>query len=299
MIEGSACGIYVGLPGSGKTLRTIEERALPALVEGLEVYSNTWINWTGKNLHYYRNEDFEELCPTLRNCVLIMDEIQRVMEPRQWEAESGNIRAFFQLHRHRHVDIYGTAQDISLIAKSALIVVDSWELVEKFEPAWWMKWIMKYIYKSDFIRISSTIMTYGQLKKISNGWEIDDVDELNDLGQSINCTKTNYKITELIHHELDETKEELYHYYCDKSAGRQGEKISKTSRIDDILIQYCPKHQEEVLSIKESAIYDTEFELDLPEKKITWQALIDCPSGYRKIPFKGALSSNQIASRGK
>lgn len=82
-LEGSKCSIRLGLPGSGKTLSQIEEDILNCLLDGEEVWSNTWINYIGPNLHYYRNEDFEELAPTLRNCVIVMDEIQRVLEPRQ------------------------------------------------------------------------------------------------------------------------------------------------------------------------------------------------------------------------
>ena len=49
----------LGLPGSGKTLTQTELIVLPALLEGLDVYVNYWINCNLENYHYFA--DFDEI----------------------------------------------------------------------------------------------------------------------------------------------------------------------------------------------------------------------------------------------
>ncbi|MFA5155202.1 MAG: zonular occludens toxin domain-containing protein [Patescibacteria group bacterium] len=282
MIEGSTFSIRLGLPGSGKSLGLVEEDLLPHLLDGQEVWCNFWINWKGPNLHFFTAEEFEELAPTLRNCVLVMDEIGQVMEPRAWEQESGNIRRFFQLHRHHHVDIYGTTQDISLVAKSAWIVVDEWILCEKIE-AGIMEWIGKII-KKDFLRISYQQMTYQELKKLSYGWELGEGIE-GDFKQVGGKRRIKwYQKEKLIHKELNEKKIELEHKFCEKCAGRQeGEK-------------HCPKHKEEILKTIPSGMYDSDYDLEIKEQEIKWIP-------YKKTevlkPYRGAISENQLKNRPK
>jgi len=290
MIEGSIFSIRLGLPGSGKSLGLVEEDLLPHLLAGEEIYCNFWINWKGikqadgtykQNLHFFNNEDFEELVPNLRNCVLVMDEIGQVLEPRSWEQESGNIRRFFQLHRHHHVDIYGTTQDISLVAKSAWIVVDEWIMCYKLKPNMLFK-LWFYLTNKDIIQIGYQEMTYQEIKKMSYGWENSIDNEESKIGGYIRIV--NYDKKKLLHKELDEYKEELRHYYCPKCAGRQEE--TKDLK--------CPKHKEIDLEEIQSGIYDSDYDLPIKEKNISFVAMIDCPAGYRKIPYKGPLSQRQI-----
>jgi len=296
MIEGTVFSNRLGLPGSGKTLGMIEEDLLPHLLDGQEVYTNVWVNWNGPNLHFFTSDDFDELVPELRNCVLVMDEIGQVLEPRAWEQESGNIRRFFQLHRHHHVDIYGTTQDISLVAKSAWIVVDEWQLCQKI-PKNWLGMAIDWLLKRKSFNIAYQSMTYQELKKASYGWEIhdgeggDEYQNNKKIGGDIRIQK--YTEEKLIHRELNDHKIELYHYYCPLCAGRQGEKIPKETEYEEIKQAFCPKHKEQKLEIKESGIYDSDYDLPVKERAVTFQALIDSPKGYRKIPFKGALSREQ------
>lgn len=295
MIEGSTFSIRLGLPGSGKSLGLVEEDLLPHLLAGEEVWCNFWINWKGiwtideehpegyyyQNLHFFTTDEFEELVPKLRNCVLVMDEIGQVLEPRAWEQESGNIRRFFQLHRHHHVDIYGTTQDISLVAKSAWIVVDEWIMCYKL-PKNPLEKLIEFILKNDKIKIGYQAMTYQEIKKMSYGWENSIDNEESKLGGEIRIKK--YDKIKLIHRELNENKVELKHYFCEKCAGRQ----EKTDNLK------CIKHKDENLIEIESGMYDSDYDLPVKEQKITFQAMIDCPAGYRKIPYKGALSQQQI-----
>lgn len=300
MIEGSIFSLRLGLPGSGKSLGLVEEDLLPHLLRGEEVWCNFWINWKGvwevdddfpeghyrQNLHFFTADEFEELAPTLRNCVLVMDEMGQVMEPRAWEQESGNIRRFFQLHRHHHVDIYGTTQDISLVAKSAWIVVDEWILCYKM-PKTLIGRLIDLIADRKSFRVAYQSMTYQELKKLAAGWE--NVEET-DTGKGVGG-KPRYKryvIGKLEHKELNGNKVELEHLYCPKCAGRQSDAQNDG---------YCPKHRKEPLKRIKSGIYDSDYDLPIKEKAITFVAMIDCPAGYRKIPYKGALSDRQLAQR--
>jgi len=287
MIEGSVFSIRLGLPGSGKSLGLVEEDLLPHLLAGEEVWCNFWINWKGikqedgiykQNLHFFTADEFEELVPNLRNCVLVMDEIGQVLEPRAWEQESGNIRRFFQLHRHHHVDIYGSTQDVSLVAKSAWIVVDEWILCHKLELNL-LDRLWNVITCRKTIKIGYQSMTYQEIRKLTYGWEnfIDEPEK--GIGGEIRII--NYNLEKLIHEELNENKEELEHYHCEKCVGRQEKG------------EFCPKHKEIKLIIKKSGMYDSDYDITVKEKAITFVAMIDSPAGYRKIPYKGALSQQQ------
>lgn len=53
MIEGPSCVVRLGLPGSGKTLDQTLSDVIPALLSGVDVYCNYWINWDSPNLHFF------------------------------------------------------------------------------------------------------------------------------------------------------------------------------------------------------------------------------------------------------
>jgi len=300
MIEGSIFSIRLGLPGSGKSLGLVEEDLLPHLLGGEEVWCNFWINWKGiwtiddehpegywrQNLHFFTSDEFEDLAPTLRNCVLIMDEIGQVMEPRAWEQESGNIRRFFQLHRHHHVDIYGTTQDLSLVAKSAWIVVDEWILCHKTNKTIFGKVFDKILGRVTF-RVGYQDVTYQELKKMAAGWENAEESE-SGIGVGGRIRWKRYDIIKLEHEELNDNKLELEHWKCEKCNGRQ-EDLEKDG--------YCPKHRKEKLIKIKSGIYDSDYDLPIKEKDISFVAMIDCPAGWRKIPYKGALTKEQIEKK--
>lgn len=294
-ISGEIFDIRLGLPGKGKTLSLTEDVVIPALKSGLDVYCNYWINWNKPNLHLYN--DIEEIL-NVRNCVVVMDEIGKLLDPRNWESENGNIRAFYQLHRHRHVDIRGSTQHISLIAKTALIEVDEFIMCDKIMDGWLLKALWRNF---PWIVIIEERMSLKEVKSLDSEFIIKDT------GENFVALDREWKFynkKKLLHKELDENKEELIHLYCNKCAQRQGEQIKKEDTEKwakknkkgfweplNRDYGYCPKHKKEKLIIRESGMYDTDYEFPIKEKDVIFKAYT---KGIKEIPFKGILSSNQL-----
>lgn len=310
-IEGSKFCVRLGLPGAGKTLGMVEEDLLPHLIAGEQVYVNFFINWRGDNIHYF--SDIEDVLHC-KNCVIGFDEVGQVLDARSWDQETNQIRRFFQLHRHNHLDIYGTTQDISLVAKSALIVVDEWILCENFRDNAFVKWVFN-LFHYDRVRMKYENMSLLELKKLARGVSIAEKKELagdsEDIGSSefdsfddfdfdfieadLNARVVIYTIKQLLHRELNDKKAELYYKFCPLCASRQGNKIPFDKNMEDEdLLEYCPKHLNQVLEYKESGIYDTDEIIDVPARPIVWKPYVPSPAGHRLIEFKGSLSSKQL-----
>ncbi len=122
----------MGTPGMGKTLCCILD-VYPLLIRGVEVWSNVWINYNGKNLHYYDSNDLIFLT-SLRNCVIVFDEAVSVLDPRAWAMLPREVRFFFTQRRKFGVDLFFTAQHISLVEKTARITMDYWAKCENLFP---------------------------------------------------------------------------------------------------------------------------------------------------------------------
>jgi len=122
--------LYTGIPGSGKTLLSMLE-VYKHLMAGKHVYSNTWINYKGDNLHYYN--DIEDIIH-LRNCVLYIDEVGSIMNAREWADTPKQVRVFLMLHRHYNVDIISTTQHASFVEKSARTIIGYWCEVKNLTP---------------------------------------------------------------------------------------------------------------------------------------------------------------------
>lgn len=310
-IEGSKFCVRLGLPGSGKTLGMVEEDLLPHLIAGEEVYCNFFVNWSGENIHFFT--DIEDIL-NVSNCVVVFDEIGQVLDARSWDMESSTVRRFFQLHRHHHIDIYGSTQDISLICKSALIVVDEFILCENYDDHKFIKMIFNFFHYNR-VRVKYENMSLLELKKMARGVSIalkkyeisngDDVgqsefeaDSFDDfdfefLGTDANARIVIFSIKDLLHKELDKNKKELYYKFCPLCFSRQGLKIPFDVNIEDLEDEFCPKHINEKLIFKESGIYNTDEELEIPFKDIVWKPYVPSPAGHRLIEYKGSISSKQ------
>jgi hypothetical protein len=122
--------LYTGVPGSGKTLLSIIE-LYEHLINGKTVYSNTWINWKGDNLHYYN--DLEDIIH-IRDSVLFIDEVGSIMNAREWAETPKSVRNFLQLHRHYRVDIIANTQHASFVEKSARTIIGYWCEIYNLTP---------------------------------------------------------------------------------------------------------------------------------------------------------------------
>jgi hypothetical protein len=301
MIKGNRCVIRLGKPGCGKSLDQTETDVLEHLWAGEDVYCCYWINWKGyKNSKGEWTQNFHYFPPTKkgwdsikdkRNCVVVFDELAQVFDPRDWAEEGSEVRRWFQLHRHFHVDIYANTQDVSLVAKSVGIIADEWQLIENVGYGLVIDWILDAL-GVQIIRIRKEFLTWQQLKKMASGWELGE-----DVAIDGNWKHKRYPIKKIIHNELNEYKEELYHYYCQKCCSRQGEKIKdKTMTLGSLAslgTKYCEKHKEEPLIIKETGLYDTDYTPEMDEEEIEFKAFVDSPKGWRKIEYKGLLSPKQ------
>jgi len=290
--------LRLGKTGSGKSLDQNEEDVLPALLDGQEVWTCYWVNWNGPNWHYFTPRDFDAI-KRLRNCVVVFDELRQSFDPRSWESETEEIRSFFELHRHRHNTIIGNTQDVSLVSKTIGIQAHIWIMIERVDAIWPIRF-WHALLKTKEVRIRRDYLTFQELKKISNGWELGE-----DVAIDADWLERGYKVKDILHRELDSYKVELVHKYCPRCKMRQGSQIIASETADwcdyDIksgnyklkVKEYCPRHKETLLEVRESGMYDTDYEPEVKPKKITVKAFIDSPEGYRQIPYTGNLSMKQ------
>ncbi|HNV97629.1 MAG TPA: zonular occludens toxin domain-containing protein [bacterium] len=287
--------IRLGKTGSGKTLDQTIEDVVPRLIAGEEIYSCYWLNWAGKNYHYFVADDFE-MIKNVRNACIVFDEVAQSFEPRDWEKESSEVRRFFQLHRKRSNTIIANTQDLSLVAKTIGILAHEWILIEKIEPNW-----LDLILGNNKIKIDRSFMSYQRLKKLASGWEIGEIEY--EKGE-IEIDNKNYKEEDIIRRDLDEFKQELVHRYCPLCGQRQGEQILKedTEKICEWnnkegwklkKEEYCPKHKNTLLEIRRSGMYDTNFEPEYKGRDVIFKPFIPSPAGWRLIEFKGKLTEEQ------
>lgn len=265
----------LGKTGSGKTLVQTEFDVLPLLLDEQEVWCCYFINLDLPNLHYFKPREFDKI-KDLRNSTIVFDEIRRSFDPRQYADESEEFRSFVELHRHRHNNIIGNTQDISLVAKTFGIQTHNWSQVAKYErPIWSLLW--DKIREKDQIIIQEDFLTYQELKKMANGWEIGE-----DVALQAEWQKIRFDKIELLHRELNDKKIELAHRYCPKCKSRQGERVLKadTDKVfrevykdngelkgyELIEVEYCPKHKNTRLIGKESGIFDTDYEPEVAEE---------------------------------
>jgi len=294
-ISGEIFEMRLGLPGSGKTLSQTELIVLPALLDGLEVYVNYWINCNLENYHYFNQ--FEEI-QNVRNCLVVFDEMCKILDPRDWEKEGSVVRDFFQLHRHRHIDIYGNTQHISFIAKTALAEVDRFYMCDKM----WNGDLFRALFPKFPIVIQETQMTLKEIKLEEAGYIVreEDVEEFA-VGNSKNYW---FRQSKLMHKELDPIKQEFVHWHCSKCNQRQLEQIpaNKTEEIaestkkgwilrPDVEVPTCPKHKNHFLQLVPSTMYDTDYEFITIEKEVYFKPFT---KALKEVPFRGRLSPEQV-----
>jgi len=303
---------YLGKTGSGKTLiQTID--VLDRILNGEETWSSYWLNLDLPNIHYFEADDWDTI-KKIRNSIILFDEVADSFDNRGWENEDSEIRKFFRYHRKRHNDIYCNTQDISLVAKTIGILVHKWYLLEKvpsniFDELLW-KW-----FKIGSIKATKYTLTRERLLKLANGQELgqwdfeseneefDSLFEEDEKGK-VKIDHENIPIREIIRPDLNDKKIEIIHWYCQKCGQRQGEIIKKADT--ENIAQYdkkkkiwlpkneifCPKHKEQKLELRESGIYDTDYELPVKKQEIYLKAFIKKPID-KLVEFKGNLNEEQ------
>lgn len=300
-IDGEACICFLGLPRSGKTLNMTEHCILPHLISGVDVWSNYWINWNLPNIHFWN--DKEELYP-LRNCVVAMDEIGRVADPREYASEDGNWRAFWQMHGHNHVDLVFNTQHISLVAKSCLIVVDKFYMCEKG----WNGAVIKNLWPNfPWVVVHTDQLSLNDVKLL-------DVPIIGDNDETIQMKNISedtdwFNKKKLLHRELNDFKSEFVHWRCPQCQSRQGASIPKdqTEEIcyfdkkldryvlfEDVIAPKCPKHRDQFLDLTESAMYDTDYKLEIIESDVVFKPYVKT---LKEVPFRGSLSDSQLLTK--
>jgi len=308
------------LPGAGKTLSAIEEKVLPAYLNKQVIYSNTFINLVG--IRYFT--DIDELLH-VRNCVVFFDEIGDVVDAYAWDKVSQDVRRWFRFHRKRHVSILSTVQDISYFCKPARVLVTSHVLCENNDYPELIKKIFSW-FGYGAVRVNQQELSAYELEKLQKGVGasplVDDSDLESDEGFSDDLDLTeldkplenpivhrSYSYKKLLHKELDHLKIELVHKYCPECAGRQGEQILKENTFKEVFYnkkkkyyglltaEFCPSHPDVFLEVKESGIYDSEYELTISDVQVEWRPYVPSPAGHVRIPFKGALSPKLVSER--
>jgi hypothetical protein len=234
--------LFTGLPGSGKSL--IQTLCVyPFLIKGYQVYSDYWINFKGENLHFF--SDIEEVVDK-RNCVIVFDEISALLEPRNWEQESDEVRKFFSQHRKRHISIFATTQHASLVAKSARIIVDYWAQMTNYTPTEGIKGKKGIGSKLPFLVLREQAIARDQINAEEPQTSSSFLDFFSEL-------RIVFK-ADILRRDLDKFKAELRHWYCPICCQSQNEaEVLKNN-------YKCPKCKSN-LKIRASGIYDTDREV--------------------------------------
>lgn len=263
----------LGKTGSGKTVVQTEIDVLPALIAGQDVICCYWINWKESNFKYFKPRDFsaiEKVC----NHLIVFDEIRRAFDPRGFKDESESFRLFVEDSRHRHNSIVGNTQDLSLVAKTFAVQAHEWSQVQKVKKPFISLFLDK-VFESESIIIEEDFLSLQDLRKISLGFDTYQDPDIKPVWES-----HRFKISDLLHRELNDHKIELVHKYCPKCRFRQGKQIlaADTDKMCDlsyvspnsfpkytlkpIAFEYCAKCKTTPLVARESGMFDTDY---LPE----------------------------------
>lgn len=309
---------YLGKTGAGKTLSTIERDFLPAYLSGVRCKSNIFINLKG--VEFYT--DLEE-CVEDRNCFILCDEVGDMIDAYDWRTIPQSIKRMFRFHRKRHLDFVMTAQDISFIAKPFRVLIKTWVFCEEDKSL--------DIFDNTFLRVRSVRFKYRELIQSDlsgflKGLGSDPLEDKNDVFSKENSSnenlsdinvivepfpvkKVSYSFKHLLHRELNEFKIELVHRYCPDCKSRQGEQILNEHTLDicDYVPktkkyylkndEFCPYHKETLLEVRESGIYDSDFEIIPPFVEGKWVYMVKVSGSPRFEPYRGVLTPEMLNSK--
>jgi len=245
--------------------------AIPALEAGVKVVSDYRLNWQGQNLSYFTPEEFDEVCMTWRNCVVLIDEIGAILDSRQFKEEGSNTRKFFSYHRKHHVEIVSSTQHISQVAKTSKNLVSDWYIcsdVSKGSLAFQI--LLKIImFKGVVIKTQRV-----ELQELADEKQTLDPEAPLILGTPEKGKTYWLNMHKLIREDLDEIKEEKTYTGCLLCKTRFTDKDLKDTKDNTI----CPLCMTNTIGPITSIMYDTDYELPdktEPDKKIVFQKKVE------------------------
>jgi len=266
---------YLGLTGSGKSLSAVENHVIPDLVRSRSVYSNTWINWKSDNLKLFTSwQDLHDV----RNSLIFIDEVGDFLDPIAWKEFSKEDKNVIRYHRKRGNDLVYTAQDISDVAKTVRVKSHKYFLCEATPDSDIVKWFFKTFLGYERVCFNTLMLTFKDLKKLSLGVGSPAIDKTSDLdddensfSEDISDIRENlayskdqpkpetlkYKISTLLHKELNDYKINFFGYWCDDCRAFK----QYIDKLDSPALN-CPSHPDLIMSIKPLAMYDTNAELE-------------------------------------
>jgi len=244
---------YIANVGMGKTMIMTYLHALPALEAGCKVISDYRINWKGSNLSYFTPEEFDEVCMSWRNCIVLIDEIGVILDSRQFKEEGSNTRRFFSYHRKHHVEIISSTQHISQVAKTSKNLVSDWFICSQiFETPIQKAFIRLFGFKGVVIKTERV-----ELEELAAETKVLDPEAPILFGKP-EAAKTYWlSIDKLVRSDLNTYKEELEYRGCLNCKTR----FTEIDRFDTKDFVRCPLCMTETIGDITSIMYDTDYEL--------------------------------------
>lgn len=257
---------YIANVGMGKTMVMTYLHALPALEAGLKVVSDYKINWKGANLSYFTPEEFDEVCMTWRNCIVLIDEIGVILDSRQFKEEGSNTRRFFSYHRKHHVEIVASTQHISQVAKTSKNLVSDWFICSEIsKSSLVMELFTKLIgYKGVIIKTERV-----ELEELANEKQVLDPEAPLVFGTPEKAKTYWLNEKKLIRNDLKEYKEEQEYIGCVNCKTRFTEKDKEDTKD----YTFCPLCMTHTIGKITAIMYDTDYELPAksePKKKVVF-----------------------------
>lgn len=274
----------------GKTMLMTYLHAIPALVSGVKVVSDYKLNWKGDNISYFNPEEFDELCMTWRNCIVLIDEIGAILDSREFKDEGSNTRKFFSYHRKHHVELICSTQHVSLVAKTAKNLITDWYICsDATKSSILINWISK------FIRFKGVIL---KTEKVSLEYLAQETGDLSPETPIIFGTREKgmmYWLRDnmLVRNDLNEMKAELTYSGC-KDCNTRFTEIDKEDTKNDTV---CPLCLTENIGEITAIMYDTDYELPNKFKEVRFVTQIPSPAGDRWIPANPPLTPEQAKQK--
>jgi len=244
---------YIANVGMGKTMIMTYLHAIPALEAGCKVISDYRINWKGNNLSYFTPEEFDEVCMSWRNCIVLIDEIGVILDSRQFKEEGSNTRRFFSYHRKHHVQIISSTQHISQVAKTSKNLVSDWYICSQiFDTPIQKAFVRLFGFKGVVIKTERV-----ELEELATETKVLDPEAPILFGKPEEGKTYWLNLDKLIRSDLEEQKEEKEYRGCLSCKTR----FTEIDRFDTKEFSRCPLCMTESIGMITSIMYDTDYEL--------------------------------------